>query len=212
MILKENETGLDFAYCRVSTRGQDIDRQHYLLDNLNINIPHERRIVEKISGRVKLKNRPELRRLFKDVLRKGDRLIVTSASRLSRELFHLLEIMNELQSMGVELVMLDMHIDPEHPIGKFILNIMGSVYQLESDFASYRTKQGQAAARERGSVIGRKKGATVDQKEFLKFFNSFKDQHEGIQESIKKFSKTEVTIRRWLKENGIEIPRRKRGK
>lgn len=211
MLLKKNETGLDFAYCRVSTRGQDIDRQHYLLDNLNIDLPRDRRIVEKISGRVKLKNRPELKRLFKDVLRKGDRLIVTSASRLSRELFHLLEIMNELQSMGVELVMLDMHIDPEHPIGKFILNIMGSVYQLESDFASYRTKQGQAAAREGGSVIGRKKGATVDQGEFLKFFNEFKDKHEAIKQSAIKFKKTEMTIRRWAKHNGIEIPRKKRG-
>ena len=127
-----------------------------------LGIPDSRIIQEKISGTIPAHKRPKLRYLFDDLLRPGDRLWVVSTSRLSRELFHFLELIRELDRMGVEFKALDMQIDPNHPIGKFLFNIMGAVSQLQSDFTRYRTKKGLEAARLRGVKLGRKFGPTVD--------------------------------------------------
>jgi DNA invertase Pin-like site-specific DNA recombinase len=214
ILLEPNKTGCDFFYSRVSTQSQEIDRQKLIIDQFiqrcGLQVPEDHIIFEKISGRKRIENRPVFKRLLKDGLRSGDRLIVTSGDRLSRELFHLLEIMKLLEDLGIELIILDMHIDKEHPMGAFLLNIMGAVYQLESDFASYRTKQGLEATRAKGTELGRKKGPTIPSEEFLAFFNSFDDPHEGVKKSMEKFDKTETTIRRWLNNNGVIIPRKKR--
>lgn len=209
--MEENKiTGLDFAYCRVSTGGQELHRQVIAMRGLGI--PDDRIIQEKISGTIPAHKRPKLRHLFEHVLRPGDRLWVVSTSRLSRELFHFLELIKALDEMGVEFKALDMQIDPKHPIGKFLFNIMGAVSQLQSDFTRYRTKKGLEAARLRGVKLGRRQGPTADMVEFRKIFLSYEDPYEAIKACCRIYKKTEPTIRRWAKSQEIVIPKKKRGK
>ena len=209
--MEENKTtGLDFAYCRVSTGGQDLHRQVIAMQALGI--PDDRIIQEKISGTMPAHKRPKLRHLIEHLLRPGDRVWVVSTSRLSRELFHFLELVKMFNEMGVEFKAMDMQIDATHPIGKFLFNIMGAVSQLQSDFTRYRTKKGLEAARLRGVKLGRKAGPSADMVEFRKYFMNFADPFEAIKASCQKYSKTEVTIRRWAKSQGIAIPRKRKAR
>ena len=76
-----------FGYARVSTQEQNLDRQLDILKNEGA----EEIIQEKVSG-IKY-SRPELFKLL-DKLRKGDIILVTDLTRLSRgtkDLFSLVE-------------------------------------------------------------------------------------------------------------------------
>lgn len=205
----EKENRIKWAYCRVSTQDQDLGRQIEAMKQLGI---HEKYIItEKISGTTPFMKRPELRKLFEQKLRPGDTLYVLSIDRMSRDLFHFLEILNLLREMGVHFKAMDINIDPEHPIGRFLFSIMGAVSQLQVDFTRHRTKMGLENARRKGKILGRPSGPTANMKKFVKFFNSFDDPFEAIRESALFFDVGEQTIRRWAKDQGINIPRKRKG-
>ena len=197
----------DWAYCRVSTQDQDLGRQIKAMQDLGI--PYKNIVTEKISGTTPMLKRPELFALFDHKLRPGDTLYVLSIDRMSRDLFHFLEILNLLRDMKVKFKALDINIDYDHPIGKFMFNVMGAVSQLQVDFTRHNTKMGLEVAKSKGVVLGRPKGATADMKEFVTYFKSFDDPFEAIKESAIKYDKGEQTIRRWAKNERIEIPRKR---
>lgn len=78
-----------YGYARVSTAGQNNDRQ---IDKLQA-FPVDELISEKLTGTKA--DRPELNRL-KDKVRAGDTVVVESWSRLGRSLRDLLELVNGL--------------------------------------------------------------------------------------------------------------------
>lgn len=200
---------ITWGYCRVSTEKQDLSRQ--IAEMKRLGIPDQYILTEKISGTKPMNKRPVLRAMFEQKLRPGDTLCVVSVSRLSREVFHFLELLKILKEMGVHFKALDMNIDPDHPIGKFLFNIMGAVSQLQVDFTRHRTKMGLENARRKGKILGRPSGPTADMKKFIKYFNSFDDPFEAIKECALYFDVGEQTIRRWAANEGIEIPRKRKG-
>ena len=76
----------DYAYIRVSTKEQNIDRQLMALESYNI--PRKNIYTDWQSG--KDFDRPAYQKLMRK-LRKGDLLIVKSIDRLGRNLFTLLK-------------------------------------------------------------------------------------------------------------------------
>ena len=141
---------MKIGYGRVSTRDQHPEAQHDAL----LAAGCDKVFLDKASG--KLARRPELDKALHSANRAGDQLVVTKLDRLGRSLEHLIELSNELQHRGVDLVVLDQGIDTSTAVGRMFFQILGSIAEFEHALMSERTMDGLAAARARGRVGGPK--------------------------------------------------------
>lgn len=107
-----------------------------------------------VSGR--RDSRPALDKL-RAALRHGDvdAVAVVKLDRLARSVRHLTVLAAELETLGVDLVVLDQGIDTSTAAGRLLFNILASIGEFEADLISDRTKAGLAAARRRGAQLGR---------------------------------------------------------
>lgn len=136
------------AYVRVSTKEQNTGRQLEALKSFSIDRIYE----EKVSG--KDQNRPQLKAML-DYLRDGDTLYIESFSRLARSLSDLLEIVEKLNSKGVQLVSLKERIDTSTPSGKFQFHVFGALAEFERDLIRQRQREGIDLALKEGRSYGR---------------------------------------------------------
>ena len=148
------------GYIRVSTDKQDLEKQrHLLLDYAQRNqLQVSEFIHAEASSRKDTKDRRIDELLTK--LTKGDTLLVAELSRLGRNMLETLNIINELSQNGVSIVFIR---QPElSTIGthtKLLLAIYSYFAEVEREYISMRTKQGLAAARAKGKLLGRPKGS-----------------------------------------------------
>ncbi|TMR97558.1 recombinase family protein [Nonomuraea basaltis] len=140
---------MKIGYGRVSTRHQNPDSQRDALAAAGCDEIY----VDKVSG--KLASRPELDKALLR-LRGGDQLMVTRLDRLGRSLKNLIELSENLQARGVDLVVLEQGIDTSTPVGKMFFHIIGAVAEFEHTLISERTREGLEASRARGRKGGRK--------------------------------------------------------
>ncbi|NTB04410.1 recombinase family protein [Agrobacterium tumefaciens] len=107
--------------------------------------------------------RPGLTRLL-GKLRRGDTIVVWRLDRLGRSLFELLKLVRDLNERGVEFRSLSESLDTGTPAGRLLLHVLASMAEFERSLISERTRAGMAAARARGSRIGRRPAMTEDQR------------------------------------------------
>lgn len=138
------------GYARVSSPSQNLDAQ---IDNLK-KVGCEKIFADKISGTKK--ERGGWSELM-GYIRKGDILVITELSRMSRSLSHLLEIVDELKRKCVDLKSLRENIDTSTATGRAFLSIMGAISQMELEIKAERTEAGRVAAKARGKSGGRPK-------------------------------------------------------
>src|SRR5262249_4725514 len=93
--------------------------------------------------------------------RKIDAVLVTELSRWGRSLQDLLATLQELHSYGAVVAQTGLQFDLSTPQGKLFASIMGGLAEFERDLLSERVKSGMAAAKARGSKIGRQPGQKV---------------------------------------------------
>jgi len=142
---------MEFGYARVSTKtvkgrkAQHVDNQVERL--VAAGIDRENVFTDDgVSGRKA--SRPAWDELL-GKLRKGDRLTVTSMTRVGRSLQNLLDIMQELDRRGVDVIFVDQHIDTSTANGRLVFHIMASLSEYEADLTRQRVLEGLEAARER---------------------------------------------------------------
>lgn len=146
-----------FGYSRVSTNDQDWSLQKDALVKYGCD---ERDIyAEKVSG--SKKDRTELTRVM-DLLRDGDSLVVWRLDRLARSQRHLMDIADQIEAKGAQLVSLMDNIDTSTATGKLLFSVLGALAEFEKNLLVERTKAGQAVARERGIKFGRPKKLTPE--------------------------------------------------
>ncbi len=107
--------------------------------------------------------RPGLTRLLRK-LRRGDTIVVWRLDRLGRSLFELLKLIRDLNERGVEFRSLSESLDTGTPAGRLLLHVLASMAEFERSLISERTRAGMAAARARGSRLGRRPAMTDDQR------------------------------------------------
>ncbi len=135
------------GYARVSTDEQTTDPQ---LDELR-RAGCARVFQDIMSGSSRA--RPELRKA-QAAARPGDTLVVVRLDRLARSLSHLLEVVEDLDKRGIGFRSLNDPVDTTTPQGRFTLQILGAVAELERALIRERTKAGLRAARAQGRVGG----------------------------------------------------------
>jgi len=137
------------GYGRVSTSDQNPRSQEDALNRANV----DKLFVDTFTGTKA--SRPELDRL-RDQLRRGDVLVITRLDRLGRSAKDLLAIAGELETLGVQLEVLEQNIDTSTPEGKLFFNTVAAFSEFEHGIMRSRTMDGLAAARARGRVGGSK--------------------------------------------------------
>jgi DNA invertase Pin-like site-specific DNA recombinase len=100
--------------------------------------------------------RLELDRLMVDARRRRfDAVVCTKLDRLARSVRHLTTIGEELEALGIDLIVLDQAIDTSTSAGRLLFGVLACIAQFERDLIRERTRAGMAAARRRGRRIGR---------------------------------------------------------
>ena len=136
------------GYARISSSSQNLDSQIDHLKQLGCELIFE----DKISGTSK--EREGWNELMR-YIRKGDMLVITELSRMSRSLSHLLEIVDNLKQKKVQFKSLRENIDTSTATGRAFLSIMGAISQMELEIKKERAEAGRTAAKARGKSGGR---------------------------------------------------------
>ena len=149
-----------YAYIRISTKQQKIDRQYEEMKKLGLS--DKQIYIDKESG--KDFNRTNYQKLIKK-LKKDDLLIVKSIDRLGRNYQMILEEWRRITKViGADIQVLDMplldtRIEGANLVGKFIADIVLQVlsFVAENERTNIRQRQaeGIAAAKARGVRFGR---------------------------------------------------------
>ena len=148
------------GYARVSTFDQNSDLQKDALEKVGC----EKIFTDTISGTVS--QRPGLTKI-KEILRKGDTLVVWRLDRLGRSLKDLIDWMNYLDTEGVALKSLQESIDTSTATGKLVFHVFGALAEFERNLIQERTQAGLSAARARGRLGGRPKTLNDDKKQVV---------------------------------------------
>lgn len=156
--------GQVIGYARVSSAGQNLDRQLEALRSAGC----ERIFQEKVSAATR--NRGELEAALV-YLREGDTLVCTPMDRLARSLPDLHSIVHELTDRGVSVRFLkegQIYSQESDSVSKLLLNLLGAVAEFERSLIRERQAEGIARAKERGVYKGRKKSLNMEQVSHLK--------------------------------------------
>jgi DNA invertase Pin-like site-specific DNA recombinase len=147
-------------YTRVSSADQHPETQLYDLREMarqrGYEIVHEYGDV--ICG-AKSK-RPGLDQLMADARRRRfDIVLVAAFDRVARSVRHFLEVLDELNHLGIEFVSFRENIDsggPLGPLGRALVVIVGAIAELERSLIVERVRAGMRRAKLEGRRIGRK--------------------------------------------------------
>lgn len=140
---------MNIGYARVSTEEQDPNGQIKELEKAGCD---QIRKEYASGGRW---DRPELQHILRHI-KKGDVLVVWKLDRLTRSLSDLLRILKTLEENGAGFRSLTESIDTNTPVGRMLMQILGSFSEFERAMLKERTKLGLARARAEGRVGGKR--------------------------------------------------------
>src|SRR5690242_2635664 len=148
--------GALIGYARVSTQGQNLDRQLAALESAGC----QRIFSDKKSG--KNAEREELQKAL-DCLRPGDTLIVPSLDRLGRSIQDLITIVGDLRRENIGFRSLHESLDTTTPGGRLVFHVFAALAEFIRELIVQGTHEGLAAARARGQRLGRPPAMTPEQ-------------------------------------------------
>lgn len=143
-------------YARVSTPDQHIDNQLFQLRELAARRGYE--IVHEYTdvGSGTKARRPGLDALLADARRRRFAVVMTVAfDRLARSVRHFLNIIDQLNDLGVDIVSAREDIDTSGPMGRMFLVMVSSIAELERSLIVERIKAGLRRRRLEGHRLGR---------------------------------------------------------
>lgn len=154
-------------YARVSTQGQDYQRQLSELREYASRMNYEvvKEFSEKISGAKSVTERQALTELLDyAAANRIDKVLVYECSRISRRAIDFLQVIEQLTQMkvsvyilqnGLETLMADGSVNP---IAQLVLGIIGQFNSMERSLIRSRMSSGYQHFRSNGGKVGRKEG------------------------------------------------------
>lgn len=181
---------MNVGYVRVSTTEQNTDRQKMILEKYNI----EKIFEEKKSG--KNTNRPKLEEM-RNFVREGDVVFITDLSRLARSLADLLEITQEFQNKGVQLVSAKENIDTTSATGRLVFHLIGAIAEFERDLIHERQADGIASAKRSGKHLGRPH-KTYDKDRFNELYELYQQRKITVSAIARDLKISRATVYRLI--------------
>ncbi len=136
-----------------------------------------------------------------DLVRRGkaELLAVWKLDRLARDVQHLLAVASDLESWGAGLYSArDAHVDTSTAQGRFSLQILGSVAELEKAMVRERVQAGMARAKAKGVHVGRPR-KPVD----LRPVRAMLAQGHSLRETARALGVSVRTVKRRLEEAAV---------
>ena len=131
-----------YGYARVSTSEQETTLQIDALNRAGCQSIYQ----EKTSS---IGKRPELKKLLQ-LVGPHDQIVIYKLDRLARSLKDLLQIIEQIEKSKAQFRSLTEAIDTTTPVGKLMLNVLGSFAEFERGLIRERAIAGQAAVYARG--------------------------------------------------------------
>ncbi len=164
------------VYARVSTTQQTVQNQLDALREVASRSGYsivEEFVDEGISGAKGRVDRPALDRMLRDCAkRRFDMVMVWDISRLGRSLQNLIEVMNELQSLRVDLFFVQQGMDTSTASGRMMFSVFGALGEYERELIRERTLLGQQRARAQGVKFGRPRTVTDNTRDAIRLMRS----------------------------------------
>lgn len=164
------------GYIRVSTGKQHPENQKEEIARFaeTTDLTIDRWVVEVVSGKKEVKGR-KLGSLLKR-LKKGDTIITTEVSRLSRSLTEIMGIMGNCISRGISIYTTKEKYKFDDSINSKVLCFaFGLVAEIERNLISMRTKEALAVRKAEGKTLGRKKGEAPKMNHLFKNTEQIRD-------------------------------------
>jgi DNA invertase Pin-like site-specific DNA recombinase len=100
--------------------------------------------------------RPGLDALMADARRKRFSVVLVAAfDRIARSTRNFLQVIDELDSMGIEFISRRENVDTSGPMGRLFVTIISAIAELERSLVVDRVKSGMRRAKLEGRQIGR---------------------------------------------------------
>ncbi|MBO1267067.1 recombinase family protein [Arthrobacter cavernae] len=148
------------AYARVSTDKQDAENQRFEIERYltRTNLAFDQFVEETVSGRRDVSER-KLGQLMTE-LERGDTLIVSEASRISRRLSEIFATIQYFIDRGVTVIAVKQnYVFADDINSKVIAFAFGLAAEIERDLISQRTKEALARKKSEGVILGRPAGS-----------------------------------------------------
>lgn len=196
-----------FAYVRVSTKEQNVDRQMTALEPYSV--PRKNVFCDHQSG--KDFARPAYNRLMRK-LKCGDLLIIKSIDRLGRNYSEILQQWQRItKDIGADIIVIDMPLlDTQAKNGDLtgvfvadlVLQLLAYVAQTERDFIHQRQAEGIAAAKAKGTKFGRQPMTVPD--EFDELYGQWISGGISLRTAAEILGVSHTTFYRWCKQKREE--------
>ncbi len=154
-------------YNRVSTQIQSGNRFEADTEKYDLTL------LDKISGTVKFKDRPQAKILI-DYIQKGvvKEVVVEELSRLGRHTGDCITTLEWMDEKGVNVFVRNLGVQSrpngkKNPIWNVITSVISSLYALELDSIKERTSVGRQIYVQKGGILGRKVGSTLSDRDFI---------------------------------------------
>lgn len=155
-------------YIRTSTVEQNNERQKVNGEK------YDHLYIDKCSGSIRLKERPNGKRLLNKVKSgKIKEIHVSSIDRLGRNILDILQVLEVLNNFKVNLFVENIGMnsliasDKPNPTFKMIVSVLGNVAEMERENMLERQKQGIAIAKAKGVYKGRVAGTKMSDEQFI---------------------------------------------
>ena len=175
-------------YARVSTQGQDYDRQLVELREYASKMGYEvvKEFSEKVSGAKTVAERQALTELLAYVeVHRVDKVLIYECSRLSRRAVDFLTVIESLTARKISVYIHQNGLETllpngqPNPIAQLVLGILAQFNSMERSLIRSRMESGYNHYRSQGGAVGRKRG-------YRKSAEQMRDQYK---EEIKRLRK-----------------------
>lgn len=195
----------EYAYARVSTREQHLDRQLTVFQQLGIS---DREIItDKASG--KTLERPGYLMLRDHLLRDGDVLVIKSLDRLSRNKDHIKQELEHFKAHHIRVKVIDIPTTmvelPEgqewvfEMINNILIEVLSSIAEQERLTTRKRQAEGIAVAKKQGRHLGRPKTAYPEN--WDEVYEKWKDNQMTAKEAMRVLGLKKSTFYQLVKES-----------
>ena len=123
-------------------------------------------------------------------------MLVAAFDRVARSVRHFLEVLDELNHLGIEFVSFRENIDTGGPLGRAMVVIVGAIAELERSLIVERVKAGMRRAKLEGRRIGRTP-LNINREQVVR------DRHSGLslQQVARKHGISRASVCRLVKES-----------
>lgn len=185
---------MNYAYVRVSTKEQSEARQIERLTKYGI----DKWYSEKVSGATM--ERPKLQEMLKE-LKNGDTVYISDFSRLARNTYDLLMMIDNFEHYGINLVSDKERLDMSTASGKLLITVIAAVNEFERNMMLERQAEGIEIAKAKGKFknCGRKR-TEISEEEFSEDLKLLQSGELTKVELAKKINVSRPTLDKMIKE------------